>query len=215
MTSSADVDSWNALGGRIDQSSGSWYTATGKLDLALAAQRMQFCEANCMQGNVTVLGRKQRSTWKTTWRKVFPAAFLITTARSHGACVTENCNKPSKRQPLSGNQEQKPSSKRAKLQAENPDNPKAAAVKPNSRAKQPAASAAANVKKAASDSTEEPKPQGTIVGSGRQAAQGVEYKEQTALTLPDSKVAVKQEQVAANELAALEHTKSDAVGPRR
>lgn len=31
MTSSADVDSWKALGGRIDQSSGTWYTATGEL----------------------------------------------------------------------------------------------------------------------------------------------------------------------------------------
>ena len=30
MTTSADVDSWKALGGRIDQSSGSWYTATGE-----------------------------------------------------------------------------------------------------------------------------------------------------------------------------------------
>lgn len=72
-------------------------------------------------------------------------------------------------------------------------------------------SAVANVKGDAA----EHKAQGTIVGSGRQAAQGVEYKEQTALALPDSRVAVKQEQVAANELAALEHTKSDASGPRR
>ena len=36
MTSSADVDSWKALGGRVDQSSGSWYTATGKPDLSLS-----------------------------------------------------------------------------------------------------------------------------------------------------------------------------------
>ena len=42
MASSADVDSWKALGGRVDQSSGSWYTATGKPDLGLAAPRTQF-----------------------------------------------------------------------------------------------------------------------------------------------------------------------------
>ena len=168
-----------------------------------------------MQANVTALGRTQRSIWKPIWRKVCPAATLIKTARIHGACVAENCNKPSKRHPVSDNQDQKPSSKRAKLQAGKRGNPQAAAVKPNSSAKQTAASAAANVKRAASDSTEEPKPQGTIVGSGRQAAQGVEYKEQAALTLPDSKVAVKQEQVAADELEALEHTEFDAVGPRR
>ena len=121
----------------------------------------------------------------------------------------------SKRQPIPDNQEQKLSSKKAKLQVENPGNSKEAAVKPNNRAKRMAANAAANVQRGASDITEEPKAQGAIVGSGRQAAQGVEYKEQTALALPDSKLAVKQEQVAADELAALEQTKSDAVGPRR
>ena len=60
-----------------------------------------------------------------------------------------------------------------------------------------------------------PKAHGTIVGSGRQAAQGVEYKEKATLALPDSKVAVKQEQVAQDELAALEQTRADAAGPRR
>ena len=215
MASSADVDSWKALGGRVDQSSGSWYTATGKLDLALAAPRTQFSRK--------LYAGEFYSNWKDAAQYLEAHMAKGTPCRDlddqnykfHGVCVTENCNKPSKRQPLSDKQEQRPSNKKAKLQAEQPGNPKEAAVKPNSRAKQVAANSAANVQRPASDSKEQPKAQGAIVGSGRQAAQGVKYKEQTALALPDSKVAVKQEQLAADELAALERTKSDTVGPRR
>lgn len=120
--------------------------------------------------------------------------------------------KSGKRQPRSGSPQPKASSKKAKVQAERPNRPKEAAVKPAGQAKQSRADV-----NAAKNSNEEPKTaaQDTVVGSGRQAAQGVEYKEQAALTLPDSRVAVKQEQVADNELAALEHTKTDATGPRR
>lgn len=117
-----------------------------------------------------------------------------------------------KRQPRSKIPEPKASSKKAKVQAERPNKPKEAAVKPAGQAKQSRADV-----DAAKNSREQPKTaaQDTVVGSGRQAAQGVEYKEQAALALPDSRVAVKQEQVANNELAALEHTKTDANGPRR
>ncbi len=124
-----------------------------------------------------------------------------------------------KRQPRSGSPEPKISSKKAKLQAEKPKTSKEAATKPAGNAKQSRATAdaACSAKRAEKDSNKESKQaaQDTVVGSGRQAAQGVEYKEQAALALPDSRVAVKQEQVADNELAALEHTKTDAAGPRR
>lgn len=126
--------------------------------------------------------------------------------------------KSGKRQPHPGSPEPKPISKKAKLQAERQRNPKEAAVKPAGRAKQSrAAVGACSAKGAAKDSTEEPSKAAhdAVVGSGRQAAQGVEYKEHAALALPDSRVAVKSEQVAEDELAALEHTKTDAAGPRR
>ena len=55
----------------------------------------------------------------------------------------------------------------------------------------------------------------TVVGSGRQAAQGMEYKEKTTLSLPDSKITVKQEQIADDELHALVKTASGVDGPRR
>ena len=114
--------------------------------------------------------------------------------------------KTSKRQCRPDSQERKPSSKRAKVQSEKHDSPKPAAVKPASKAKQ---------SEAALESTGEPAACSVVVGSGRQAAQGVEYKEKAALALPDSKVTVKQEHIAETELAALDKTKSDAAGPRR
>ena len=114
--------------------------------------------------------------------------------------------KANKRQSRPDTQEQKAGSKRAKVQAEQHDSPEPAVVKPAGKAKQ---------SKSALISTAEPAARSVVVGSGRQAAQGVEYKEKAALALPDSKVTVKQEQVADTELAALDKTKSDAAGPRR
>ena len=55
----------------------------------------------------------------------------------------------------------------------------------------------------------------TFVGSGRQAAQGVNYKEQSSHAVHDSKVAVKQEQTAEDELQAVQYTKTEGVGTRR
>lgn len=74
---------------------------------------------------------------------------------------------------------------------------------------------ASNARQAAGQQAVQSESQSTVVGSGRQAAQGMEYKEKTALSLPDSKIAVKEEQTAADELQALEKTHSDTEGPRR
>ncbi|KAL3133376.1 hypothetical protein ABBQ38_007247 [Trebouxia sp. C0009 RCD-2024] len=192
MASSADVDSWKALGGKVDLSADKYVAPTGKqdvkADLAITGHETQQTNVSCIQANVTSLGKTQLGIWKPTWQK------------------------SGKRQPRSKIPEPKASSKKAKVQAERPNKPKEAAVKPAGQAKQSRADV-----DAAKNSREQPKTaaQDTVVGSGRQAAQGVEYKEQAALALPDSRVAVKQEQVANNELAALEHTKTDANGPRR
>lgn len=59
-------------------------------------------------------------------------------------------------------------------------------------------------------------PQGQgFVGSGRQAAQGVDYKEKSSLVGHDSKVIIKQEQVADSEAQAVQNTKSEGSGIRR
>ena len=53
------------------------------------------------------------------------------------------------------------------------------------------------------------------VGSGRQAAQGVNYTEKPSRHLPDGKIAVKQEQVADSESKAIELTETAGGGTRR
>lgn len=127
--------------------------------------------------------------------------------------VAENCEKSSKRQSRSEKQDQRSSRKKAKVQ---PDEPQTAAVKLAGRAKQPQkAKAALNADSIVSQHEGSCEAQAAVVGSGRQAAQGAEYKEKAALALPDSKVAVKQEQIADSEAAALDHSKSDTDGPRR
>ena len=86
--------------------------------------------------------------------------------------------------------------------------------KPTAKAKRSRATGKSDTTQAA-EQQETPLEQGAPVGSGRQAAQGAEYKEKTHLSLPGSKVAVKEEQTAGDELQALEKTQTDAKGPRR
>ena len=54
-----------------------------------------------------------------------------------------------------------------------------------------------------------------FVGSGRQAAQGINYKEKSGPVAHDSKLIVKQEQLAENELQAVQNTKTEQPGTRR
>ena len=54
-----------------------------------------------------------------------------------------------------------------------------------------------------------------FVGSGRQAAQGINYKERAGHVAHDSKLIVKQEQMAENELQAVQNTKTEQPGTRR
>lgn len=54
-----------------------------------------------------------------------------------------------------------------------------------------------------------------FVGSGRQAAQGINYKEKAGPVAHDSKLIVKQEQLAENELQAVQNTKTEQPGTRR
>jgi len=119
----------------------------------------------------------------------------------------------SKRQSRSDEPDQKPANKKARLQAQRPAKQDKPAVK--GRHAKATSNVTNNASKAAEGTAAPPDPQSIVVGSGRQAAQGVEYKEKASLSLPDSKVVVKEEHVASDEIQALDKTKSEAEGPRR
>lgn len=73
MASSADVDSWEALGGKVDLLADTYVAPTGKRsgpDLAIAAQRTHMLTRACIQANITTRGKTQPSTWRPTWQKV-------------------------------------------------------------------------------------------------------------------------------------------------
>jgi len=103
------------------------------------------------------------------------------------------------------------------VQAQGSGKSASAAERPAAKAKRTRAGSkgVSSIIEAAEEQPATSDPQSTVVGSGRQAAQGMEYKEKTSLSLPDSKVAVKKEQIADTELNALESTRTDAEAPRR
>lgn len=74
MASSADVDSWKALGGKVDLSADKYVAPTGKqdvkADLAITGHETQQTNVSCIQANVTSLGKTQLGIWKPTWQKV-------------------------------------------------------------------------------------------------------------------------------------------------
>lgn len=123
----------------------------------------------------------------------------------------------SKRQSRSDEPDQKPASKKARLQAQRPAKKDTPADKPAVKARHAkgTSNVTSNALKAAEGTAAPADPQSIVVGSGRQAAQGVEYKEKASLSLPDSKVVVKEEHIAADEIHALDKTKSEGQGPRR
>ncbi|DBA84314.1 TPA: hypothetical protein ACH3X2_006368 [Trebouxia sp. C0005] len=166
MASSADIDSWKTLGGKVDQSR--YIAPTGE-------------------------------SFKS-WNE---AALYLDVHM-----VKENVATNSKRQSRSDEPDQKPASKKARLQAQRPAKKDTPADKPAVKGRHAKATSniANNAPKAAEGTAAPADPQSIIVGSGRQAAQGVEYKEKASLSLPDSKVAVKEEHIAADEIQALDKT---------
>ena len=123
----------------------------------------------------------------------------------------------SKRHSRSDEPDQKTANKKARLQAQRPAKKDTPADKPAVKARHAKATSnvTSNAPKAAERRAAPADPQTLVVGSGRQAAQGVEYKEKASLSLPDSKVLKKEEHIAADEIQALDKTKSEGEGPRR
>lgn len=73
MASSADVDSWKALGGKVDLSADKYVAPTGKQDVKadlIAGHETQNTDVGCIQANVTSRGKTQFGIWKPTWQKV-------------------------------------------------------------------------------------------------------------------------------------------------
>ncbi|DBB09374.1 TPA: hypothetical protein ACH3X3_007949 [Trebouxia sp. C0006] len=175
MASSADIDSWKALGGKVDQSE--YIAPTGE-------------------------------SFKS-WNE---AAIYLDVHM-----VKENVATNSKRHSRSDEPDQKTANKKARLQAQRPAKKDTPADKPAVKARHAKATSnvTSNAPKAAERTAAPADPQNIVVGSGRQAAQGVEYKEKASLSLPDSKVLKKEEHIAADEIQALDKTKSEGEGPRR
>jgi len=123
----------------------------------------------------------------------------------------------SKRHSRSDEPDQKTANKKARLQAQRPAKKDTPADKPAVKARHAKATSnvTSNAPKAEERTAAPADPQSIVVGSGRQAAQGVEYKEKASLSLPGSKVLVKEEHIAADEIQALDKTKSEGEGPRR
>ena len=102
--------------------------------------------------------------------------------------------------------------KKARLRKNAQDAPEPAAEQPAAKSKRSKANSQA-IKKQTQPAEQLANVSGqdnsTHVGSGRQAAQGIEYKEKPGPFLPDSKVAVKQQQIAGDEMQALQKTQSE------
>ena len=133
--------------------------------------------------------------------------------------ATDNATAKSKRMVQSDAPDAQASNKKAKVQG-------GARGQAESEAEQPAAKpkhskARSKAANKVTEPSDEPaaaakQEKSTRIGLGRQAAQGVEYKDKsTLLVLPDSKVAVKQQQTADNEADALQKTQTESPAPRR
>ena len=111
------------------------------------------------------------------------------------------------------------SNKKAKVQGGASGQAQSEAEKPTAKPKQ--SKARSKVANKTTEPADEPTAaakheKSSRVGLGRQAARDVEYKDKSAsLILPDSKVAVKQQQTADNEAEALQKTQTESAAPRR
>ncbi len=173
----------------------------------------------CFRGEFQVLERSCNISRRTHGQRYDLSATnsLISSLQEVCGHPAENVATNSKRQSRSDEPDQKPANKKARLQAQRPAKTDTPADKPAVKGRHAKATSNVtnNAPRAAEGTAAPADPQSIVVGSGRQAAQGVEYKEKASLSLPDSKVVVKEEHIAADEIQALDKTKSEGEGPRR